>query len=99
MENTTFKNKAVIDDLNAHFYFISFDAETKEAITYNDHTFYFKPNGTKTGIHELATALATIGDQVVYPTLTILGTDDSIIFQQHSIITAKAMLTILQKVK
>jgi hypothetical protein len=64
------------------FYF--FDAETKEA-TYNDHTFYFKPNGTDTGIHELATALATINDRVVYPTLTILGTDDSIIFQQHSL--------------
>lgn len=99
MENTTLKNIAVIDDLNTNFYFISFDAETKEAITYNDHTFYFKPNGTNTGIHELATALATIDDQVVYPTLTILGTDDSIIFQQHSVISTKAMLSILQKVK
>ena len=99
MENTTFKNKIVIDELNTNFYFISFDAETKETITYNNHTFYFKPNGTNTGIHELATALATIDNQVVYPTLTILGTDDSIIFQQHSVITAKAMLTILQKVK
>jgi hypothetical protein len=43
-----------------HILFYLFDAETKEAITYNDHTFYFKPNGTKDGIHELATALATI---------------------------------------
>jgi hypothetical protein len=59
--------------------------------------FYFKPNGTNTGIHELATALATIDDQVVYPTLTILGTDDLIIFQQISVISTKAMLTILQR--
>jgi hypothetical protein len=96
MEKRHFQNKAVIDEPNAIF-ILFFDAETKEAITYNNnHTFYFKPNGTDTGIHELATAL-TINDQVVYPTLTILGTDDSIIFQQHSVISTKAMLTILQR--
>lgn len=99
MENTTFKNKAVIDELNTNFYFVSFDAESKEPITYNNQTFYFKPNGTNTGIHELATALATIDHQVVYPTLSILGTDQSLIFQQHSVINTKAMLAILQKVK
>jgi archaeosine-15-forming tRNA-guanine transglycosylase len=42
MENTTFKNKAVIDELNT-ILFYSFDAETKEAITYNDHTFTLNP--------------------------------------------------------
>lgn len=97
MENSTFKNKEVVAALNANFYFVSFDAETKEPITYQGQSFYFKPNGTNTGIHELATALATIDNQVVYPTLTILGTDQSILFQQHSVIRAKEMLSILQK--
>ncbi|MDG2433742.1 thioredoxin family protein [Flavobacterium sp.] len=97
MENSTFKNKEVVTALNTNFYFVSFDAETKEPITYQGHSFYFKPNGTNTGIHELATALATIDNQVVYPTLTILGTDQSILFQQHSVIRAKEMLSILYK--
>lgn len=97
MENSTFKNKEVVAALNANFYFVSFDAETKEPITYQGHSFYFKTNGTNTGIHELATALATIDNQVVYPTLTILETDQSILFQQHSVIRAKEMLSILQK--
>jgi hypothetical protein len=48
-------------------------------------------------IHELTHFL--ISDRVVYPTLTILGTDDSIIYQQHSVISTKAMLTYFQKVK
>ena len=97
MENSTFKNKEVVAELNDNFYFVSFDAETKEQIIFNNHAFKFKPTGTNTGIHELATALATINGQVVYPTVTILGTDTSIVFQQHSVIRAKAMLSILQK--
>ncbi|OCB75398.1 thioredoxin family protein [Flavobacterium crassostreae] len=99
MDNSTFKNKEVIAVLNANFYFISLDAQTKESITFNKHTFRFQPTGTKTGMHELATALATIKDQVRYPTLTILGTDTSIIFQQHSIIGANTLLSILDKAK
>jgi hypothetical protein len=66
MENSTLK-KPVIKELNENFYFISFDAETKQDITFNNHTFRFKPTGTNTGIHELATALATIDDQVFIP--------------------------------
>lgn len=99
MENSTFKNKEVIAELNTNFYFVSFDAETKEPVTFNDHIFNFQPTGTKTGIHELATALATINGQVVYPTLTIFGTDASIVFQQHSVIRTNALLSILQKAK
>lgn len=99
MENSTFKNPSVINELNENFYFISFDAESKKEITFNNHTFQFKPTGTNTGIHELATALATIDKQVVYPTLTVLDTDNAILFQQHSYITAKALLRILERLK
>jgi hypothetical protein len=99
MENTTFKNPAVIKELNDNFYFISLDAESKKEITFHNHTFRFKPTGTNTGIHELATALATIDNQVVYPTVTVLGTANEILFQQHSYINARALLLILEKMK
>ncbi len=99
MENSTFKNSELISQLNENFYFVSLNAETKEPITFNNHTFQFKPTGTNTGIHELATALATIDKQVVYPTLTVLDTNNTILFQQHSYITAKALMRILERMK
>ncbi|SHG42905.1 Protein of unknown function, DUF255 [Flavobacterium segetis] len=99
MENTTFKDSTIIAALNEYFYFISFDAETKRDIVFNDHTFKFQPNGTNTGIHDLAIVLATSDNQVVYPSLTILDKEKIIIFQQHSLISAKALLLILDKVQ
>ena len=99
MENSTYKDPKIIAALNDNFYFISFDAESKKNILFNNHIFQFQPNGTNTGIHELATTLATIDNQVVYPSLTILELDNSIVFQQASFISAKALLLILGKLK
>lgn len=99
MENSTFKNSEVIRLLNENFYFVSLDAENKKEIRFNSHTFTFKPNGQNTGIHELATALATINSQVVYPTITILQADYSIVFQKHSFVKTEELLLILGKVK
>lgn len=99
MEQSTFKNHEIITQLNTDFYFISLDAESKDAIFFNKHWFRFKPNGQKTGIHELATALATIDSRITYPTVTVLQPDFSIVFQRHSFISSKAMLAILEKIK
>ncbi|SHF87317.1 Protein of unknown function, DUF255 [Flavobacterium fluvii] len=99
MENSTFKNSEIISILNTDFYFIPLDAETKKDIHFNNHKFQFKPNGQNTGIHELATELATIDSQVVYPTIAILQTDFSIAFQKHSFLNAKDLLVILEKIK
>ena len=99
MENSTFKNPEIITILNSEFYFISLDAESKSAIHFNGHTFQFIPKGQNTGIHELATALATINSKVVYPTVTILKSDYSIVFQKHSFLSGKELLIILEKTK
>ena len=99
MENSTYKNPEIIKLLNTNFYFIPLDAESKTAIHFNNHTFQFKPNGQNTGIHELATALATINSQVVYPTLTVLQTDFSIVFQKHSFLNSKQLFAILERIK
>ncbi|MDR6845108.1 DUF255 domain-containing protein [Flavobacterium granuli] len=99
MENSTFKNPEIINLLNNNYYFISLDAESKEDIHFNNHTFEFKPKGQNTGIHELATALATINSQVIYPTITILESDFSIVFQKHSFLNNKQLIAILEKKK
>ena len=99
MKNSTFKNPEIITILNSDFYFIPLDAETKNDLQFNNHKFQFIPNGNNTGIHELATALATINSQVVYPTVTILQTDYSIIFQKQSFLSGKELTAILTKAK
>jgi len=99
MENSTFKNPKIIQLLNTDFYFISLDAESKEDIHFNNQVFQFKPKGQNTGIHELATELATIDSEVVYPTVTVLQTDFSVVFQKHSFLSSKELLAVLEKIK
>ncbi|MFB0910859.1 MAG: DUF255 domain-containing protein [Flavobacterium sp.] len=98
MENITFKNHEVISILNEDFYFILLDAESKYDIAFNDYTFKFKPTGPKTGIHELATALSMVNNQLAYPTITILDHNYSILFQRQSYLKAKDLISILEKI-
>ena len=95
MENTTFKNKDVIQNLNQNFYFISFNAEDKKEVQFHQNTFKFKPKGTDSGIHELAELLSN----QTYPTTTILHPDYSIVTQIESFVNAKTLLQILGNAK
>lgn len=95
MENSTFKNAEVIQQLNENFYFISFNAEDKNDIKFNNRIFKFKPKGNNSGIHELAEALSN----QTYPTITILNSDYEILVQIESMTTANDLLQILEKIK
>lgn len=99
MENTTFKDMALIDKLNQDFYFISFNAEEKNDIIFNENTFRFKPKGNHSGIHELAAILADKNGSIAYPTLTILNPDYSIAVQLQSYINSSKLLQILGKIQ
>lgn len=99
MENSSFKNPEVVMLLNSKFYFVSFDTETKNTINFHNYNFKFKPTGNNTGIRELATALATINNEIVYPTITVLDTEFSILYQKQSYFNASALLYILEKIK
>lgn len=92
MQNSTFKNEEVIKKLNENFYFISFDAEAKNDITFNHHIFKFKPKGNDSGIHELAESLSN----QTYPTITILNPDYAILAQIESMTNAQYLLKILK---
>lgn len=94
MENTTFKNKEIINQLNQDFYFIFFNAEDKKDIQFNKNIFNYKTKGTNSGIHELAELLSN----QIYPTITILNTDYSILTQIESFTNAKTLLQILKKI-
>jgi len=98
MQKTTFKNPEVISLLNDHFYFIAFDAESKNPVRFREHTFYFRPTGTNTGYHEIAEQLGTIDGQLSFPVMTILNPQTEILFQYNQFIKAKQLVGILQQI-
>lgn len=99
MQNSTFKNQEVLRLLNEDFYFIALDAEEKSPVTFLNKTFVFKPTGNGTGVHELATELATINGEMVYPAIIVLGSNYTILFQKHSYLDSKELKAILSKFK
>ena len=70
MDATTFSDPAVAKMLQNNFYPVKFNAEQRESITFNNHTFKFVPRGTK-GYHELAVAL--LNGKLSYPTVVFLN--------------------------
>ena len=99
MKNTTFKNDSVIDVLNNNFYFIDLNAESTEDIYYGGHTFRYKPTGVNTGVHELAEQLGTIDGKMNYPTISIINTQNEIVFQYGGLLKTDELLAVLKKLK
>ncbi len=64
MDATTFKDPKVVAHMNANYYAIKFDAEQKEEVLYNNHTFKFIDQGRR-GVHELAYSL--LDGKLSYP--------------------------------
>lgn len=70
MDETTFVHPSVVEALNKDFYAVKFDAEGKQEITYDGHTFKFIPSGSR-GVHELAYAL--LDGRLGYPSYVYLN--------------------------
>lgn len=70
MDQTTFKDPAVVKYMNANFYAVKFDAEQKAEVKYKDHTFKFFPSGNR-GVHELAYSL--LDGKLSYPSYVYLS--------------------------
>jgi len=69
MDKNTFENAKVAAYLNEHFYPVKFDAEQKEDIIFNGHTFKFVQSGRR-GVHTLAYSLTD--GKMSYPTVVFL---------------------------
>ena len=80
--------------LNKDYYFITLNADYKEDITYNNHTFKFKYTGINTGIHELVEELVKINNEINYPSICVLD-KNNIIFNHCGYLKSKEILSIL----
>ena len=99
MEETTFKNPAVVKILSSKFYFVTLNAEEKHDIFFNGHTFKFKPTGSGIVVHELAEQLGTVKGDMVFPTLCFLNSKNEIFYQNRDYINARDLKAILDKIK
>ena len=70
MDKTTFMDQSIIEELNANFYAVKFNAEQKEAINFNGSEFKFV-NAGRRGYHQLAYAL--LDGRMGYPAFVLLN--------------------------
>ncbi|MEM1325357.1 MAG: DUF255 domain-containing protein [Bacteroidota bacterium] len=70
MDKKTFSNDEVAKYINENFYPVKFNAEQKEEIEFNGHTFKFIAQGRR-GVHELAYSL--LEGRLGYPSLVYLN--------------------------
>lgn len=91
MKNTTFQNKQIVEILNANFYVVFLNAETKKEITFFGKSF----KNTTSGIHDLTIILASKKKQIVYPTTVILNKDLSIELQFQGFLKSTKLKSIL----
>jgi len=68
MDQSTFKNSAIVEKLNTEYYAVKFDAEQKTDIKFGGKTYKFVDNGRK-GYNELAQFL--LGGQLSYPSFAV----------------------------
>lgn len=69
MDKNTFNDPQVSKLLNEKFYAVKFNAEQREDVVFDGHTFKFVASG-RSGYHELAAAL--LNNQLSYPTVVFL---------------------------
>jgi len=79
MEENTFKAPDIAKYMNKNFFNIKFDAESKDAITFDGKTYKFDKKATSRGRHELATALMKKTNKKGYPTIAFLDENYNLI--------------------
>lgn len=99
MKRKTFTDELLVNELNSNYYFISFDAESKDAISFNNTIYNYKQQNKRRGIHELAEFLGKYKHKISYPTLVFLNTEKQVIFRSTSKLKSKGILNLLKELK
>jgi len=76
MDKATFQHPGIVEYINANYYAVKLDAETKDTINFRGQQFVFVAQGRR-GYNQLAAALAN--GQLSYPTIVYLDEDLNVI--------------------
>jgi thioredoxin-related protein len=92
MDQTTYSNSIIVDYINENFYAVKFDAEQRQDVKFQGHTFKFVPSGRR-GYHQLAAALTN--NKLSYPTTVFMDEQLRIISPVPGYIKSPEFHTIL----
>lgn len=93
MDKEAYSNAELVSYINENYYPVKFNAEQKDAIQFDGHTFKFVPQGRR-GVHELAAALTN--NKLSYPTTVFMDEEFRIIQSLPGYRDAKGMDPILK---
>ena len=97
MKTKTLSNQEVINKLNSDYYFVSFNAESKEDILFNAKI--YKPSTAVRGAHDLAMHLGKYRNKLSYPTMVVLSKKNEIVFQNTSVLAPKNLIRLLKDIE
>lgn len=92
MDQDTYANPKLASYINENYYAVKFNAEQREDIVFDGHTFKFIPNGSR-GVHQLAAALTN--NQLSYPTTVFMNEKLEILQPIPGYMNAKSIEPIL----
>ncbi len=81
------------------FYYVEFNAESKEEVIFQGRRYGYKATGISTGIHELA--MAVNGSETIsFPTWILLDKNSRVIFRYNGVLEPgqmKSLLTVIEE--
>lgn len=99
VEQTAFKDKKLIDELNTSFYTVLFDIEHREQISWMSQVYRYKPSGVNTGVHSLAEHLGTIDGVLNTPTFIMMDGDLNILYRYGGFMDTEQVYAMLMQTK
>jgi thioredoxin-related protein len=79
------------------FYFLDFDAESKEKIKFQNKEYAYKPTGINIGIHELALALNG-NSKISYPSWVLLDQHYQPIYRHNGLLNPQQINDLLEAI-
>ncbi|KFF20012.1 MULTISPECIES: thioredoxin family protein [Bacteroidota] len=81
-----------------NFYYIIFNAESKDSIVFNQKTFQYKATGLSSGIHELAIALNG-SENIGFPTWVLLDSKYQVLFRYNGVLKPLEIKELLKAIE
>jgi len=96
-KNQLRKNKDFQSALS-QFYFVEFNAESRETIRFRGRSWAYRPTGESVGIHSLAEELAG-GKEVAYPAWVLLDREYQPVFRYNGVLAPEQLNVLLRAIE
>lgn len=84
------RNKKFLKE-SSRFYYVELNAESKEPLKFKGKTYYYRPSGESSGVHELAVMLGRHNGTLAYPTWVVLDENLNILYRHSGVLSRKEL--------